>query len=162
MKLQAIDSSRFCDKSHFEDDGMENYLVFQAVYRHLKKIANSNNILAWKSKWLSYESVTTPVSSNNSHDPVLNYINTKSWVKFDRICLKQDRATFTNKNVVIIYIVYEINLRLFNVFKDFEWRNTLMLLRSLKMLILISISILVIVLDLMHTEVCRYQIVVVW
>ena len=28
VKLQAFDSSYFCYKSHFEDDGTKNYLVF--------------------------------------------------------------------------------------------------------------------------------------
>ena len=28
IKLQAFDSSYFCDKNHFEDDGTQNYLVF--------------------------------------------------------------------------------------------------------------------------------------
>ena len=27
IKLQAFDSSYFCDKNHFEDDGTQNYLV---------------------------------------------------------------------------------------------------------------------------------------
>ena len=61
-----------------------------------------------------------------------------------------------------IYIVPEINDWLFNVVKDFTLGNSLLkLLNWLKMLILININILVRVLDLMHVEVCRYQMVVV-
>ena len=34
IKLQAIGSSYFCGKSHFEDDGTLNYLVFQSTYNY--------------------------------------------------------------------------------------------------------------------------------
>ena len=37
VKLHAIDSSYFCGKSHFEDDGMQNYLVLWSVYRYFQK-----------------------------------------------------------------------------------------------------------------------------
>ena len=30
-KLKAFDSSYFCGKSHFEDDGTQHYLVFQPM-----------------------------------------------------------------------------------------------------------------------------------
>ena len=43
VKLQAFDSSYFRDKSHFEDDGTQNYLVFQPIYRFFKKIATTNH-----------------------------------------------------------------------------------------------------------------------
>ena len=35
-KSKTFDSSYFIGKSHFEDDGTQNYLVFQPVYRYLK------------------------------------------------------------------------------------------------------------------------------
>ena len=35
-KLKTFDLSYFIGKSHFEDDGTQNYLVFQPVYRYLK------------------------------------------------------------------------------------------------------------------------------
>ena len=34
MKLQTFDSSYFQGKSHFEDDGTQNHLVFQPMYRY--------------------------------------------------------------------------------------------------------------------------------
>ena len=52
MRLQQIDSNYFCGKNHVKDDGTQNYLVFQPVYRYFKNIANSN-ISAWKSKGFS-------------------------------------------------------------------------------------------------------------
>ena len=33
-KLEAFDSSYFRGKTHFEDDGTQNYSVFQPIYRY--------------------------------------------------------------------------------------------------------------------------------
>ena len=46
----------------------------------------------------------------NSLAPVLSYIGNKTRVKFDGICLKQDKIRFTHWKTVNIYFVYEINL----------------------------------------------------
>ena len=35
-KLKTFDSSYFIGKSHFEEDGTQNYLVFQPMYRYFK------------------------------------------------------------------------------------------------------------------------------
>ena len=43
-KLQTFDSSYFRGKSHFEEDGTQNYLVFQPINRYLKVIANAKYI----------------------------------------------------------------------------------------------------------------------
>ena len=41
LNLQAFDSSYFRGKSHFEEDGTQNYLVFQPMYRYfLMKLLN--------------------------------------------------------------------------------------------------------------------------
>ena len=112
-------------KSDFEDDGTQNYLVFQPVQRYFKKLANSDHISAWKSKELSSESIKPPAASNESLAPALNYINTKLRVKFDGSCLKQDELTFTHKKLVNIDIVNEIDSWPFNVGKDFAPGNSL-------------------------------------
>ena len=52
IKLKGFDSSNFWGKSHFEDDGTQNYLVFQPMYRYCKKLIIL--ISSWKSKGLSY------------------------------------------------------------------------------------------------------------
>ena len=97
VKLQTFNSSYFCGKSHLEDHGARNYLVFQPIYRCFKKIGNSNHIWTWKSKELSHESIGYPTTSNNSLTPSLNHINTKIRVKFDGSYLKQEKLTFTHK-----------------------------------------------------------------
>ena len=43
-KLQTFDSGYFRGKSHFEEDGTQNYLVFQPINRYLKVIANAKYI----------------------------------------------------------------------------------------------------------------------
>ena len=51
-KLKAFDSSYFIGKSHFEEDGTQNYLVFQPINRYFKLIANTLYISSWKSNGL--------------------------------------------------------------------------------------------------------------
>ena len=36
-KLKTFDSRYFIGKSHFQEDGVQNYLVFQPMYRYFKK-----------------------------------------------------------------------------------------------------------------------------
>ena len=43
-KLKTFDSSYFIGKSHFEEDGTQNYLVFQPMYRYFKMITNTDYI----------------------------------------------------------------------------------------------------------------------
>ena len=107
-KLQTFDSIYFRGKSHFEEDGTQNDLVFQPMYRYFKRVAGvgtGNYIYFWKSKGLSDENITSDYSLN----PQVSYLGTKTRVKFDRSCLKQDKVTFNHKKVVNIYIVYELN-----------------------------------------------------
>ena len=56
-KLKTFDSNYFRGKSHFEDDGTQNYSVFQPMYRYFKKIGNTEHISAWKSIGLFDESI---------------------------------------------------------------------------------------------------------
>ena len=56
-KLKTFDSSFFRGKSHFEEDGTQNYLVFQLINRYFKVIVNARYISSWKSKGLSDETI---------------------------------------------------------------------------------------------------------
>ena len=108
-KLEKFDSIYFCGKSHFEDDGTLNYLVFQKVYRYYKTISNNDsNILSWKSKGLIDESIKPPSTYNKLLTPSVDYVGTKARVKFNGDCLKQEKITFNHGKIVNIYIVYEI------------------------------------------------------
>ena len=51
-KLKTFDSIYFREKCHFEEDGMQNYLVFQPIQRYSKgivSVGNDNYIYYWKS-----------------------------------------------------------------------------------------------------------------
>ena len=63
-KLQTFDSIYFRGKSHFEEDGTQNYLVFQPMYRYFKGVlgfVTGNYIYIWKSRGLSDENITAPL-----------------------------------------------------------------------------------------------------
>ena len=113
-KLKTFDSSYFRGKSHFEEDGTQNYLVFQPLNKYFKVIANTDYVSSWKSKGLSAESIKPPTTSDNSLTPILNYYGTKTKVSFDMSCLKQDKVTFNHGKIVNIYIVYKI-IRIANI-----------------------------------------------
>ena len=61
-KLKTFDSGYFIGKSHFEEDGVQNYLVFQPIIKYFKvnTMTNTDYILSWKSKGLSAESIKPP------------------------------------------------------------------------------------------------------
>ena len=77
-KLETFYSMYFRGKSHFEDNGTQNYLVFQPVYRYFKIVnANDSNVSSWKSKGLSDESIKPPSTSNKILNPSLDYVGLK-------------------------------------------------------------------------------------
>ena len=82
-KLEAFDSSYFRGKSNFQNDGTQNYLVFQPIQRYFKKIDTSDNSLA----------------------PGIGYVGNKIRAKFLGSCLKQDKIIFTLTKTVNILIV---------------------------------------------------------
>ena len=90
-KLKTFDQSYFIGKSNFDEDGTQNYLVFQPINRYFKVIANTDYVSSWKSKGLSAESIKPPTTSNNSLTPALSYCGTKTRVKFTGSCLKQPK-----------------------------------------------------------------------
>ena len=92
-KLEAFDSSYFRGQSHFEDNGSQNYLVFQPMDRYFENIVNIYHIAEWKFKGLSDESIKAPTTSDNSLAPGLNYVRNKIRVKFAGNCLRQDKIT---------------------------------------------------------------------
>ena len=93
MELQLLDFSYFRGKSHFKDDDIQNYLTSSQSINVLN-IGDSNHVSAWTSKGLS----------NRSNEPLATFNkSTKLLVKFDGYCLKQDKATFTHKQVINIH-----------------------------------------------------------
>ena len=62
-KLKTFDSSYFIGKSHFEEDGVQNFLVFQPLNKYFKVITNTDYVSSWKSKGLSAEGIKLPTAS---------------------------------------------------------------------------------------------------
>ena len=90
-KLQTFDSIYFRGKSYFNTIS-----------------AYDSNILLWKSKGLSNESIKPPTTSNKFLNPSLHYVGNKIRVKFNGDCLTQEKITFNHGKITNIYIVYEI------------------------------------------------------
>ena len=108
-KLKTFDSSYFIGKSHFEEDGTQNYLVFQPLNKYSKVIVNTDYVSSWKSKGLSAETMKPPTRSDNSLSSVVSYYGSKTKEKFTGSCLKQPKISYTHGKVVNIYIVYEMD-----------------------------------------------------
>ena len=108
-KLKTFDSSYFIGKSHFEEDGTQNYLVFQPINRYFKVIANTDYVSSWKSKGWSAESIKPPNTPDYSLTLVLNYYGTKTRIQFNGSCLQQPKLSYTQRTIVNIYIVYELS-----------------------------------------------------
>ena len=87
--------SYFIGKSHFEEDGTQNYLVFQSLNKYFKVIASTDYVSSWKSKGFSAETIKLPSMSDNSLTPAVSYYGTKTIVKFTGSCLKQPKISYT-------------------------------------------------------------------
>ena len=84
QKLQTFDSSYFRGKSHFEEDGVQNYLVFQPIRRYFKITANIKYLSSWKSKGLFDETIKLYATSDNSLTPMIDHYGSKVRVKFNK------------------------------------------------------------------------------
>ena len=109
-KLKSFDSSYLIGKSRFEEDGTQNYLVFQPINRYFKNIGSGNYIYYWKSEGLPDEKINSIKTSDYGITPKLNYYGTKTRVEFNGSCLKHDKITHTHGKIVSIYIVYELTV----------------------------------------------------
>ena len=158
-KLKTFDSSYFIGKSHFEEDGTQNYLVFQPMYRYFKMITNTDYISSWKSKGLSAESIKPPTTSDNSLTPELSYYDYNIRVKFTGSCLKQPKITYTHKKVVNINIVYELGASTAHI-DDPTLKNCLFRAVTLtKNADIEKLGILFMELDLIEDQVFLFQVV---
>ena len=107
-KLKTFDSIYYRGKNQFEEDGTQNYLLFQPLNKYFKVIASTNYVSSWKAEGLSDENIAAPTTSDYTRNHQLSYFSTKTRLDFRGSCLKQDKITF-NHGIVNIYIVYELN-----------------------------------------------------
>ena len=78
-KLKIFDSSCVQGKTHFQEDGMQLWLIFQPMQKYFKLASdNPSIILSWKFKGLSNKSVNVPTTSNKIFNPSQNYVGTKA------------------------------------------------------------------------------------
>ena len=101
--------------SHFEENGIHNYLVFQPIYRYFKVITNTYYDSSWKSKGLSAERIKPSTTSDNTLTAALSYYGTKTRVKLTGSYLKQSKISYTHGKVVNINIVYKLGTSSFHV-----------------------------------------------
>ena len=85
----------FCGKNYFDEGGTQNWLVFQPIQKIISTI--DSNILSWKSKELSDESIKPPTTSNKLLNPSLNFVDTKARLKFTGSVLQQEVVTCSHK-----------------------------------------------------------------
>ena len=76
-ELKTFDSIYYRAKSHFEEDGTQNYLVFQPLRKYFKVIASTNYVSSWKSKGLSDENIAAPSTRDYKLNPKLSDLDTK-------------------------------------------------------------------------------------
>ena len=119
--LRTLDLSYFIGKSHFEEDGTQNYLVFQSLKKYLKKITNTKYILSWQSEGLSDEIIKSPAPSDTSLTPLIDYVGNKISLKTSGSCLKQSKLQYTHGIIVNIYVVYELGVSGSNNKNLFIW-----------------------------------------
>ena len=96
---------------------MQNYLIFQPIYRYFKLNSVVNVIdlvLSWQPKGLSNESIK-PLSTSNNRPSLSYYPESRIRVKFTRNCLIQDKIIFIHEKVVNIYIVFELGASASNI-----------------------------------------------
>ena len=102
--------SYFIGKSYFEEDGVQNYLLFQPIQRYFKRVSNDKDyIISRKSKELSDYRISSITTTNYHITPKLSYYGPKTKAKISGSCIKQEKATFYHGKIVKIYIVYEIS-----------------------------------------------------
>ena len=123
------DAFYFKGKNYFGDDGMQNYFVFQPMYKYFKKVIDSTDntvyVHYWQSKGLSLGKINAPgTSSSNDQAPVLEYGVAVIRLKFKGDSLRQNKVTYDHGKIVNIYVVYEISST-FTSQSSFTLKNSL-------------------------------------
>ena len=110
-KLKTFDPSYFRGKNYFDENGSQNYYVFQPISKYFKVayINNINYILSWKSRGLNDVKIELIKTINYLLNPREdNYDMSKIRIKFNGSFLNRFPPTILHGDIVNIYIVYEI------------------------------------------------------
>ena len=102
---------------------MQNYFVFQAMYKYFKKVIDSTDNI--HSKGLSHGKINAPVtSSSNDQAPILEYRGAGIRLKFKGDHLRQNKVAYNHGKIVNIYIVDKISST-FTSQSSFTLKNSL-------------------------------------
>ena len=80
-KLEKFDAAYFRGNNYFEEDGTQNYLVFQPVYKYFEKTGDKVSLS--KSKGLSDEKIILTVTSTDKSAIKTIYDNARIKVRFN-------------------------------------------------------------------------------
>ena len=111
-KLQTFDSCLFIGQNYFSNDGAQFYLIFQPIYKTITTFSGLKyTISQWESKGLSNKKFQPPYTANKFFSPELVWMNNyRIRLRFEGSCLKQkNEAACTPKNVVIFFVIYELD-----------------------------------------------------
>ena len=106
-RFQTLDLSYFNSRRYFCHDGLQNYLIFKPIFNTFaKQTDDTETVIEWKFEILSDESIKPPTAPGNSLAPKMKQIhNSEIALENGGSYLKQDKATFTFKNVLTLLIV---------------------------------------------------------
>ena len=110
-RLKTFDLSYFRGKNYFDEDGNQNYYIFQPISKYLKVayVNDINYILSWKSRGLNDIKIESIKTNNYLLNPRMDHYDmSKIRIKFDGSFLNRFPPTILHGNIVNIYIVYEI------------------------------------------------------
>ena len=85
-KLKTFDLSYFRGKNYFDEDGTQNWFVFQPMGKYLQihRTNNINYVLSWQSKGLSDFKLNSIKTNNYLLNPRVNqYDMSKIRIKFE-------------------------------------------------------------------------------
>ena len=109
-KLKTFDLSYFTSKDYFENDGMQNYLVFQPINKYLKFNPKTGLLPQWKSKGLS-DKIIKPLDTSLAPTPGFKNYG-KRYFTFRGGCLKEDEAKSEYDKIINISIVCDLQSNL--------------------------------------------------
>ena len=123
------DASYFKGENYFDNDGVQNYFVFQPMYKYFKRVIDSTDntvyLHYWQSKGLSDGKINAPgTSSSNDQAPILEYGGAGIRLKLKGDLLRQNKVTYNHEKIVNVYIVYEISST-FTSQSSFPLKNSL-------------------------------------
>ena len=113
-KLKTFDSSYFRGKNYFDEDGTQNYYTFQPISKYYVNVKvtyvnDINYILSWKSRGLNDKKIEFIKTNDYLLNPRTdNYDMSKIKIKFNGSFLNRFPPTILHRDIVNIYIVYEI------------------------------------------------------